>query len=49
MILSSKNTKALESKFDFVLVDSSSAVDDSYFDANFNASVAQSLNIPAFG
>ncbi|WP_314276345.1 phosphate acetyltransferase [Capnocytophaga sputigena] len=42
-----KKYKALESKFDFVLVDSSSAVDDSYFDANFNASVAQSLNIPA--
>ena len=42
-----KKYKALESKFDFVLVDSSSAVDDSYFDVNFNASVAQSLNIPA--
>lgn len=42
-----KKYKALESKFDFVLVDSSSVVDDSYFDVNFNASVAQSLNIPA--
>ena len=42
-----KKYKALESKFDFVLVDSSSTIDDSYFDPNFNASVAQSLNIPA--
>ncbi len=42
-----KKYKALEQKFDFVLVDSSSAVDDSNFDVNFNASVAQSLNIPA--
>ena len=42
-----KKYKALESKFDFVLVDSSSTIDDSYFDTNFNASVAQSLNIPA--
>ena len=42
-----KKYKALESKFDFILVDSSSTIDDSYFDVNFNASVAQSLNIPA--
>ncbi|GJH40987.1 phosphate acetyltransferase [Capnocytophaga sp. HP1101] len=41
-----KKYKALESKFDFVLVDTSSLVEDSVFDSNFNASVAQSLNIP---
>ena len=41
-----KKYKALESKFDFVLVDTSSLVEDSVFDSDFNASVAQSLNIP---
>lgn len=41
-----KKYKALESKFDFVLVDTSSLVEDSVFDSNFNASIAQSLNIP---
>lgn len=41
-----KKYKALEEKFDFVLVDSPGIVGDSNFDTDFNASVAQSLNIP---
>ena len=41
-----KKYKALEEKFDFVLVDSPGILGDSNFDTDFNASVAQSLNIP---
>ena len=41
-----KKYKVLEEKFDFVLVDSPGIVGDSNFDTDFNASVAQSLNIP---
>lgn len=43
-----KRYKALESKFDFVLVEGTDLLEESnIFDINFNASLAQSLNIPA--
>lgn len=43
-----KRYKAMESKFDFVLVEGTDLLEESnVFDINFNASLAQSLNIPA--
>ncbi|MDO5607896.1 MAG: phosphate acetyltransferase [Capnocytophaga sp.] len=43
-----KRYKALEEKFDFVLVEGADLFEESnVFDVNFNASLAQSLNIPA--
>ncbi|GIM51824.1 phosphate acetyltransferase [Capnocytophaga cynodegmi] len=43
-----KRYKALESKYDFVLVEGTDLLEESnVFDINFNASLAQSLNIPA--
>ncbi|MFJ1381484.1 phosphate acetyltransferase [Capnocytophaga canimorsus] len=42
-----KRYKALESRFDFVLVEGTDLVEESnVFDVNFNALLAQSLNIP---
>lgn len=42
-----KRYKALESKFDFVLIEGADLLGESnVFDINFNASLAQSLNIP---
>ncbi|MFJ1429578.1 phosphate acetyltransferase [Capnocytophaga canimorsus] len=42
-----KRYKALESRFDFVLVEGTDLVEESnVFDINFNALLAQSLNIP---
>ncbi|MDO4781807.1 MAG: phosphate acetyltransferase [Capnocytophaga felis] len=43
-----KRYKALESKYDFVLVEGTDLLEESnIFDINFNASLAQSLSIPA--
>ncbi|ATA73714.1 MULTISPECIES: phosphate acetyltransferase [Capnocytophaga] len=43
-----KRYKALENKFDFVLVEGTDLLEDSnVFDIKFNASLAQNLNIPA--
>ena len=43
-----KKYKALEERYDFVLVDGTDLLgDNNMFDVSFNTSLAQSLNIPA--